>query len=228
MTTQAPFAVVLENSDDYHVYLNDLSTRVGFRYVVASHTDVFNQLIDMQIAASMFIIRFERQLNHFLKAYMRILSEPQYADIPVLLIANDQTEAQAKTMLERPIDGVMLAPVDPEQMAVKTGAMLRRSMRQSVDVKVWLQLEGRMIEGRTIDVSGTGMSVFISDPILAQKFTLRMLPDSDITDIGIDFSVQVRRKEKVEGGYHLGLSIIEYLAGDLDLLRDACGIQFQL
>lgn len=224
----APFAIILENSDDYYVYLQDLSESVGFRYVLASHMDVFNQLVDQQMPASLFIIRFERQLNYFLKSYMHILSQPAYANVPVLLIANEHTMAQANTMIERSIDDVIQTPIDSEQMKIKTGAMLRRSLRQDVELKVWLMLEGRTIEGRTLDISGTGVSVRVPDPVLSQKFTMRMFPDPSLTDVGVDFAVHVRRKEKSESGYHLGLQIVEHLDGDLDMLRDACGIQFRL
>ncbi len=226
---QSLFAIVLENSDHYHSYLNYLSTQVGFRYVLASHLSVFSSLVELGLPANLFILRFEKHLNHQLRAYMDVIRNPAYADVPVLLICNKNTQRQAEGMLERSIDTFIVSPFSTTDIVSRTGNLLHRALRNQVKFPVWLELDRRTVQGLTMDVSASGLSVEVQDPILATRFPIRVLLDNNAKgdeNDSVVFYVQLRRKEKVESRYQLGLQIEELVSGPIGLLSAAAGVQF--
>lgn len=226
------FAVILDNTDDDTSYLRELTKRAGFRYVMASHVEVLSQLVALEIPTNLFILRFERQLNHQLRAYMDILHQHCYDDTPILLLCNEQTRTQAAKVIERPIDGYICAPFDIHELVSRTGAMLRRSLRNRLQLPMWLEMDQRTIYGRTLDVSGTGMLLLIPDPILLPKFAVRIFLSDQAGKEGkledsVRFNVLIRRKEKQADGYHLGVQITEVLDGPHPILARMAGVQFR-
>lgn len=226
------FAVILDNTDDDFNYLRELTRRAGFRYVMASHVDVLSQLVELEIPTSLFILRFERQLNHQLRAYLDILHKRCYDETPILLLCNEQTRTQAEKVVERPIDSFLSAPYDINDLVSRTGAMLRRSLRNRLQLPMWLEMDQRIIYGRTLDISGTGMLLRIPDPILIPKFNVRVFLDEQAGKEGrledsVRFSVLIRRKDKQADGYHLGVQITGVLDGPHAMLARMAGVQFR-
>lgn len=231
MTAAEQFAIVLENGEEQPAYLHELSSHVGFKYVLASHLDVFRNLVSLSLPASLFILRFERYLNHQLRAYMDIIQSESYAEVPVLFLCNPHTAAQAKTVIERDIDALLVSPFTLDSIATKTGAMLRRSQRAQSRTVVWLEMDHKTTNGLTLDISATGMSIESPDPVLLNKFKVRaFFPDTakpSMSDPSVVFSVNVRRKERTAGGsYILGVEIVEFLEGPLTEFGRAIGVLF--
>ena len=223
---EAVFALILDNRADDLAYLKILSEKANFRYLLTSHLDVFQELLVRELPASMFILRFTYNLTAQLKAYLDIISSPIYQTVPVLLLANPQTDAQARKIIERPMDSVLNLPCTSEELTARTALLLRRAVREPINLKIWIELDRRVIQGRATDISSRGLSGVIPDPILGNRVNVRIFAPG--SSDGVLFAAEVKRKEKSVEGYLIGLHLLKLLEGDLLALENQIGLRFEL
>lgn len=223
---QNVFALILDNADN-HEYLSGLANSVGFRYILCSHLEVFQDLLLREIPATLILIRFESSLTVQLKAYLDIIAKPIYKNTPIILLASEQTAGQAHKVCERINDSVIIMPISTEDLVKKTAILMRRAVRQQIDLTVWLEMDRKIVHGKSGDVSSGGLNVVVLDPILGNRVHVRIFPPGQKT--GVLFFGDIRRKEKTSAGaYELGIKLSAYLEGDLPDLEKRIGFKFDV
>lgn len=221
---EQPVALVVESPGSASEYLDLLEQHVGLRWVLTNNFETFRLILDRaREPVRMVVLDFRSALTEKLRFYMQLVRVDKELDIPALLLPTLETREQAVRILERPIDQMLPRPFVIEELEAAMGAMMRRSRRQASNLKVWLMLEERLVEGRTIDLSSSGLGAIVPDPILFAKVRLRLFAPEG--GAAIDLEGIIRRKQRLpEGGYQLGIQFLRLLDGDPVAFGRAAGV----
>lgn len=223
--TQA-IAIVVEAIASAVSYLEPLERSAGLRWVLLHNIEVYRTMLArMGDAVRLVVIDFSSALTEKLQFYMELVRQDAAGRVPVLLLASESTESRARRVAERDIDRVLVRPLEPSVLETTMGEMMGRSTRREIEVKFWLFLEERVIEGKTTDLSDSGMGGWIPDPILFSRIHVRLFAPGERNTV--DLLGNVRRKLRdPQGGYRLGVEWVRYLEGDPAALKAHTGIQF--
>ena len=211
---EQPVALVIEAPASAGEYLDVLEQQVGLRWILTNHFETFRLILERAPEpVQLVVLDFRHNLTDKLKFYMQLTRIDTESRIPALLLPSVDTLEQAKRMIERPVDQIVVRPFTTVDLQAAMGAMMRRSRRQHRELRIWLMLEERMVEGRTIDLSSSGLGAIVPDPILFAKVRLRIFaPSGGAT---VDIEGHIRRKQRLsEGGYQLGIQFLRLLEGD--------------
>ncbi len=219
-----PVALVVESPVSAGEYLDVLEQQVGLRWILTNHFEVFRLILERAPEpVQLVVLDFRHNLTDKLKFYMQLVRVDAESRIPALLLPSVDTLEQAKRMVERPGDQIVTRPFTTVDLQAAMGAMMRRSRRQHRELRIWLMLEERMVEGRTIDLSSSGLGAVVPDPILFAKVRIRIFAPSG--GVSVDVEGHIRRKQRLaEGGYQLGIQFLRVLDGDPGAFGLAAGV----
>lgn len=221
---EQPVALVVEAPASAGEYLDVLEQQVGLRWILTNHFETFRLILERASdPVQLVVLDFRSGLTEKLKFYMQLVRSDPESRIPALLLPSVDTREQAVRMVERPIDQVIVRPFATVDLQAAMGAMMRRSRRQHRELRIWLMLEERMVEGRTTDLSSSGLGAVVPDPILFAKVRLRLFAPAG--GVSIDIEGHIRRKQRLsEGGYQLGIQFLRVLEGDPAAFGKAAGV----
>lgn len=221
---EQPVALFVESPASAAAYLDVVERNVGLRWILTNNLETFERVLQhANDVVNLVVIDFQHGLTDKLKFYMQLCRSDGAQDIPCLLLPTAETRTQAERMLDRSIDRILQRPFEPSDIETLMGTMMRRSARRELEIRCWLMLEERMVEGRTIDLSTTGMGAVVPDPVLFAQVRIRLFSPQGGHEI--DVEGHIRRKQRLsEGGYQLGIQFLRVLSGDVAAFSRGAGV----